>query len=317
MIRRLGLALRIVVIFLPGIARAQTTGLSVLPVIAEFESSGNPTAQNPSSSASGLYGDTNSTWAEALSLCGCGTTDEYPTAASAPPSVQTAANAALIDSVGLQPWLCAGCDVPLAAAIQADGRASAFDTADLSADPATYAALDTSSGLAAYLAADSGTATAGGGGLTVSTTDPGTGATGTVGTGTLASAAAASGATAQTATGNAQNPFTYLWNEYATGIAQPLQMEVAQLQTVAAPYLTILLTLMLIAMGTATNVGRMQADAFLYRAIRMSVVVAFTAVGSTYYQQYVIDLFGSLPTVFSNGILGANSTNPAAGFDIV
>jgi type IV secretion system protein VirB6 len=164
---------------------------------------------------------------------------------------------------------------------------------------------------AAAEAAEGGTATAGGDGLTVSTSDAGTG------NGTLASAAAASGATSQTASGSTANPFTYLWNQYTSGIAQPLQQEVTQVETVAAPYLDILLILMLIAMGTATYVGRMRAEDFLYRAIRMSVVVAFTAVGSAYYQQYVIDLFGALPTVLSNGILGANSTSPAAGFDIV
>ena len=299
-------------------ARAQTTGLNPLALIAQYESSDNPTAQSTTSTASGLFGDITSTWAEALSLCGCGTTDQYPTAATAPASVQIAANAALIDQDGLSPWLCSGCDAPLAAAIAADGGLSAFDL-NLSTNPADYVSADDPGGLAAYFA-DNGstTLTAGGGGLTVSTSDTaGTGTSTTAGSGTIASAAAANGITGSAVSGSSFNPFTYLWTQYSSAIAQPLASERAAVQTmIEGPLLALLsLSVMLMALGAYT--GRFLMPDFFNRLLRISAVVALTSVGSTYYNEYVVQFFGGLPTWFSNNILGAVSNNPAAGFDIV
>lgn len=158
--------------------------LNPLNFIIPFESSGNPTAQNPTpgSTASGLLGDVNSTWANSLALCNCGTTAQYPTAASAPPSVQLAANAALFNSQGFGPWTCAGCDPALTAALAADGGSAAFlQPGQLSTDPATYAAADTPAGLQAFLA---NAGTTGGGplpdGSTVVGATPGTTATITI-----------------------------------------------------------------------------------------------------------------------------------------
>jgi hypothetical protein len=133
--------------------------------------------------------------------------------------------------------------------------------------------------------------------------------------GSLAAAAEASGATASAET--AFNPFTDLWTQYNASIATPLQSEVSEIQTMIQPYVLVLVILMLISLGITTFAGRMAASDLFYRALRIAVVVPFTAAGSTWYQDYVINLFKSLPTTFSNGIIGTTSSNPAAGFDIV
>lgn len=78
---------------------------SGLSAIAQTESSGNPTAVNPTSGASGLYGFLNSTWQSIAPQAGVDTS-QYPTAASAPASVQT--SVAAITPVSN--WTCTGCN---------------------------------------------------------------------------------------------------------------------------------------------------------------------------------------------------------------
>lgn len=165
--RGLGSLLLFPVILLPSLARAQ---INPIDLIIQDESSGNPTAQSTTSTASGLFGDTNSTWAEALQLCGCGTTADYPIAATAPASVQIAANDALINQDGLSDWLCAGCDPAFAAQVAADGGASAFQTSGLDTNPADFASADTAAGLAALLGGSPTTTTPTGSGTTPATT---------------------------------------------------------------------------------------------------------------------------------------------------
>ena len=297
---------------MPGIALAQTATPSILALIAQYESSDNPTAQSSTSSASGLYGDINSIWAEALADCGCGSTAEYPTAASAPASVQTAANAALIDQNGLSDWLCAGCDAPLAAAIAADDGVSAFDL-NLSTNPADYASLDTADGFADFFGGDdSTTATAGGGGLTVSTSDTGTGTTTATTDGTIASAAAAGGVTA---TGNHLLPYSWLWSEYQTAIAVPIQSAIGQVETMVSAPLQAILSLSVMMFGVAVGMGRLRIDDLTHRFVRIAVVVAATGIGSVYYQEYVVNFFNGLPNWFATSITGATVANPGSLFD--
>jgi hypothetical protein len=78
---------------------------SGLAAIAQTESSGNPTAVNPSSGASGLYGFLDSTWRSIAPQAGVDVS-LYPTAASAPPSVQT--SVAAISPISN--WTCPGCN---------------------------------------------------------------------------------------------------------------------------------------------------------------------------------------------------------------
>jgi TrbL/VirB6 plasmid conjugal transfer protein len=278
--------------------------INPLALIAQYESGDNPTAQSPNSSASGLFGDLSSTWAQALTYCGCGTPSQYPTAASAPASIQIAANAALIDQEGLAPWLCSGCDAPFAAAVTADGGSSAFLTSGLSIDPTTYVAADNS--VAAYFAAA-------GGGTTV--TEDGTPVLGGSTTGTIGAAATAAGVTGTA--GSAFSPFSYLWNQYSAGIAQPFNNAIGTIQSTVAPYVGLLLVLMIIALGVGMWRGLVGTDVMLNRILRIAAVVALTGIGSTWYQDYVVNLFTGLPVTFSNALLGGQSTNPAAGFDAV
>src|ERR1700761_6616480 len=121
--------LALIIVMMPVVARAQAINPDSL--IIQNESTGNPTAQSQSSSASGLFGDITSTWQQALADCNCGTTSQYPTAASAPANIQIAANNALINQVGLSPWLCDGCDPKFAAQVAAAGGPSAFQTSGL------------------------------------------------------------------------------------------------------------------------------------------------------------------------------------------
>lgn len=155
MIRKILLGAFILLSFTSAV-RAQQ---SILPLIIQFESSGIPTAVNntPGSTASGLFGNINSTWADALRFCGsaCGTTAQFPTAASAPASIQLAANSALINHNGLSDWTCGGCDPALVRALNAAGGPSAFQISGLSTDPATFAAADQN--LSGFLAGLSGT----------------------------------------------------------------------------------------------------------------------------------------------------------------
>lgn len=73
-----------------------------LAPIYQRESGMNPRAQNPTSTASGLGQDINSTWAEAMRGLGYG--GQYPTAKSAPVGVQNAANIWLQAKYGNKPW---------------------------------------------------------------------------------------------------------------------------------------------------------------------------------------------------------------------
>ncbi|MBV8893311.1 MAG: transglycosylase SLT domain-containing protein, partial [Acidobacteria bacterium] len=170
------------------------------------------------------------------------------------------------------------------------------------ANPADYGPV-----FAAAETADGGTATAGGGGLTISTSD----------TGTIASAAAAAGVTAGSVSGSAFNPFSYLWSNYDNAIAGPLASELAAVQAmIQAPLLAILsLSVMVMAIGAYS--GRIVVVDFFNRLLRIAAVVGFCGVGSQLYGLYVVQLFGSLPVWFSSHILGATSANPAAGFDAV
>lgn len=141
----------------PGQVRAAGTQ-NAAALIAHYESSGCVNNHNPlpGSTASGCYGFTNGTWAEYAPQAGV-SLQQYPTAASAPPSVQTAVFYKDFNQHGFSDWTCAGCDPAATAAIQAAGGTSAF--AQGSANPADYTALNTTSGLQSYFA-NAGTTTA-------------------------------------------------------------------------------------------------------------------------------------------------------------
>lgn len=72
---------------------------ALLTLIEHRESGGNPTAQNPTSSASGLYQFILGTWQSFARLAGVDLT-QYPTAKSATPEVQDAVALLLLREVG-------------------------------------------------------------------------------------------------------------------------------------------------------------------------------------------------------------------------
>jgi hypothetical protein len=83
---------------------AQFSSLSDL--VKNYESGGNYTAKNPGSSASGAYQFTDSTWRQYAGSIA----NTYPTAASAPPSVQDAVFTTAVNKNGLGDWTCPGCN---------------------------------------------------------------------------------------------------------------------------------------------------------------------------------------------------------------
>ena len=122
--------------------------LNPLVAIAGPESSNGANLYNPASSATGIWQDLQGTWASTLPNIGV-SPSLYPTAASAPASVQAAANAYLYNTQGFAPW--APYDPTLASNIAAAGGASAYAApGTLSTNPADYASLDQPGGLANF-----------------------------------------------------------------------------------------------------------------------------------------------------------------------
>jgi type IV secretion system protein TrbL len=169
-------ALLVPVFVLLGIGAAHAAGLDPLTAIAGPESSYGQTLYNPTSSATGIFQDITPTWDQAITAIGY-SPSQYPSAASAPASIQFAANAWIYNTQGgFNSWTIG--DPTLAANIQAAGGSSAFAApGTLSTNPATYAGLDQSGGLQAYFAnAATGTQIANnsGGGTATVTTPTGT-----------------------------------------------------------------------------------------------------------------------------------------------
>lgn len=263
--------------------------LDPLTMIAGPESSYGTNLQNPTSTASGVWQDINSTWTSGLSAIG-GNPAQYPTAISAPASVQAAVNAYEYNTYGFQPWTIG--DPTLAADIAAAGGPSAFAApGTLSTNPATYASLDQPGGLAAYFASN--------------------GATVPAGAGTPAQTTTAS------FTGQTFAPFTWLYTQYTGTIQNSLNNAVAQLQTTAAGPVSGLLVLLVMVLGFATMWGRMPVSAFFNRLVRVAIVVALIAPGAVWYQTYVVGLFTGLPQWLASSLTGVATTSAAGVFDQV
>jgi hypothetical protein len=276
---------------------ALAAGINPLPLIAHYESGGNPTIPNGSlgSSASGLYQMVNGTWAEALQDCGCGTTAQYPSAMSAPASLQTAAAAALVNANGLGDWTCPGCDAPFANAVNAAGGVGAFQTSGLSTNPADYAALDSASGLATFMA-----------GNTQSANTPVAAAP----AGTTAAPAVTAGATAST-------PFSWVWTQYQSVVATPISNDInAVLQAVAQP-LGLLLVLSLAIVGCLIAVGVNTFNHLWRKFFKILVVLALIGTANVYQSDFVAAAT-SLPIWLSQAVgTSGSAAGPAGSFDNV
>src|SRR5277367_2422406 len=278
-------------------ALAQQSGLiNPLGFIAYYESTYDPTAQSSSTSASGLFQDVTATWTQALTDCGtCGTISQYPTAASAPPSVQIAANAALINTQGLSAWLCNGCNPQFASLVAQAGGASGFATSGLSTNPNDY--LGANANPSAYLAANNfvpGTV-AQANGLLPPTVGGGNGITVTAANGNASIGSAATAAGVTGAASNAFNPFSWTYTNYQTSISTPISNQITSVLNMVAPFLLSLLALTMMVLGVAGFFGRFPADMIFYRLIRIAFVVPLVTLGSGWYQNYVVGMFDSLP----------------------
>ncbi|MGA8756352.1 MAG: type IV secretion system protein [Stellaceae bacterium] len=280
-------------------AAAQTGGgMNPLAIIAQYESSNGTQLQNPQSTASGIWQDVNGTWAQALSLCSCGSAAQYPTAISAPASVQAAANAALYNSQGFAPW---SSNTALLAAINAAGGNSAFAAPGaLSSSIASYAGLNTQS-VASYFSTN-GVATAGGNGLTVST-----------------STSAGTAATVSSTPGTLNSSFTWMWNNTIGTVQTALSGLIGVTQQMVQDYLTPFLCLGVLVLGYRLFVGRDSYSSLMTFVVRVSIVVALTAVGSTFYQTYITQSVVGLPGWWQSYISGTATaaTTPVSLLDAV
>jgi hypothetical protein len=296
---------------LAGPAFAQAAALNPAALIAQYESSGNPTAQSSKSTASGLYGFVNGTWATYAPQAGV-SLQQYPTAASAPASVQTAVFYADFNNNGFNDWTCPGCDPAATAAIQAAGGAGAF--AQGSTNPADYASLNTAAGLQAYFAGNGtgtgATATTGMPGLSVATVDPSMpGAP----TGTLPPVTSAPGALSL--------PFTWVYNQVIAVTQQEVSGDIGAAQVMVNHFLLPLAVLSLVVLLLRMLFGRYLIGHAAAWVAKLALVVPLVAAGSTLYTQFVVQPVFGLPQWWAQYVVptGGQFTpaSPAAIFDQV
>jgi type IV secretion system protein VirB6 len=268
--------------------------LSPFALIAQYESSFGTNLQNPVSSASGLFGFTNSTWQADLAAIG-GNTALYPSAASAPDSIQFAVAAYALNTTGFADWTCSGCDPALTAALAADGGPAAFDLTGLSTDPASYANLDTPGALAAYFQGAGGGSGGGDGSTLTETPGPPAGA--------VASPSALS--------------FEWVYDKVINGIIGQIDTSIQLVEGLVSGPATTILALAIAIMGMMTMMGNMDMAVFLSFAIRAAVVMAFIQVGNTFYSQWVENLVLAIPPYFANAFStsGGIGVSPAQLFD--
>lgn len=244
----------------------------------------------------------NSTWAEALGLCGsaCGTTTQYPNARSAPASVQTAAFNALVNQNGLSDYTCPGCDPALVNAINGAGGLSAFQLSGLSTDPAQFAALDT---------ADAGTPLSN----LLSTTADGTPMTTTVSPdGTVVIATPGSSATVSTLS----NFFEWLDAQITTTIDQVTDALISQIQGALDGIVPALAVIAAFALALTYWDGHISLRTLIFFLLSLGVVASATS-SNGLYQQWVIFPAENLPTWWEGVFTNISNTAPAALFDNV
>lgn len=265
--------------------------LNPLTAIAGPESSFGQNLQNPGSSASGIYGVINGTWQANLKAIG-GDPAQYPTAKSAPASVQSAVVAYDYNQNGFKDWLCAGCDAVFTQEVaNAGGPAAYAPPGSLSINPADYASLDAPGGLQAFFTNNSGGSF--------------------VGAAPISQAAAGDSSPNASPTGK---PFSYAYTLLVTGSAQGISTNIQNVQNLVHPWLSSALALSIMVIAIATMLGKVSINTLFSHVIRVSLVVAFVAPGSAFYTNYVISPVIGLPSYLSSGF-GVPNVGPAAVFD--
>ncbi len=268
-------------------------------LVAFFESSNGTNLQNSSSSASGNFGIINSTWRSALSAIG-GDPSKYPTAISAPNSVQFAVEAQLLRTHGFGDYTCAGCDAALTAQLAATGGPAAYNLGNLSTNPADYSSVDTAAGLQTYFQSN--------GASTVTSTGPGGD------TLTFPTLSTPGSSVVSVTTGASFNPFTWIWNTYQTGVQSTLSGMIGTIEGQASGPIGSLLVLDVAILGVLLIYHISSFANFSSKLFRAGVVVA--ALGSTnLFQIWIVDPFTSFPNWIGAG-LGLPAKG-AAAFDAV
>jgi hypothetical protein len=308
-----------------GVAFAQTTSLNPITAIIGPESSNCTNMYNSGSSATGCGQMLQGTWNQIAPQIGVSTA-QYPTMASAPLSYQFAATAALYNQQGFGPW--APYDPKLAANIAANGGASAYaQPGTLSTNPADYASLDQPGGLQNYLNSNGAAVASNSNGL-VGVPSYATG---------LPTTTAQPQISVNNRPGQLSRPYTWLYNDLITSSQQTITNEIQGMQQMVSGDLIPLLTLALMALAIRFMVARyVSIDRFSEFLITMAFVIPFVAVGSSWYQQYVVSPVLGLPTFFqqytaagslsvpggsvttpagTSTVAGVSLTSPAAGFD--
>jgi type IV secretion system protein VirB6 len=296
--RALFLTIIIARVLLQHIVSAQ---INPLPAISQFESSGGTNTSCSATGACGIFQDVSGTWQTALGLIGVDPS-LYPNANSAPASIQLAANAALINADGLQPWLCANCDPPFAAYVASHGGPGAFQTSGLDTNPADYSTFDGSpAALSAFLnGSDNGTVagdpTGGGGGDTLTVAN----------TNSPPAVAAAQSALL----------FENIYDSIINGIIGQIDTSIQTVEQIASGPATALLALAIAVMGIMTMLGNMDMAYFLGFAIRAAIVMAFVQVGNTFYSNWVENFVLSIPPYFAQAFSTTGTGgSPAQLFD--
>lgn len=272
------------------------TNLSPLGLIAEFESANGAQLQNTASTASGDWQMVNATWQEALTAVG-GNPAQYPTAISAPVSLQAQAAAYEFNTYGWAPW---SSNAKLMAAVQAAGGTSAFASpGTLATDNASYAALDSGTDPLSFF----GGPTGGGSGITVTATG-----TGSTGSGSTAPASASSGAF---------EPYSWVWNSYQTTVQSTLTNDTGYVLQMAAQPLGMFLVLDMAIVGVLIAVGMNNLNNLWRRFFKILVVLGLIGAANVYQSDFVA-VVTSLPTWLGQGLgLPGLSSSPAGNFDQV
>jgi type IV secretion system protein VirB6 len=282
---------------------AAAQAINPLTVISQFESSGGTNTSCSATGACGIFQDVGSTWRQALGMIGIDPS-LYPTANDAPASVQLAANAALINADGLQPWTCPGCDAPFAAYVASHGGPGAFQTSGLDTNPTDYSTFDSSpAALSAFLNGSDNGSVAG---------DPTGGGVGGGDTLTVANT------NSPPAVAAAQSAllFENIYDSIINGIIGQIDTSIQTVEQIASGPATALLALAIAIMGIMTMLGNMDMAYFLGFAIRAAIVMAFVQVGNTFYSNWVENFVLSIPPYFAQAFSTTGTGgSPAQLFD--
>lgn len=299
---RIALAVAAVLALAVPIAAYAQAAIDPAAVVARYESSGCVNNQNTRSTASGCFGFTNSTWTQYAPQAGV-SLSQCPTAASCPVSSQFAVFAADVNSHGLSDWTCPGCDAGVSNAVNSGQLpASGYN---LSTNPQDYAALDNQQNLQAYFAGGSGVV-APAGSLTASqSVNP---------TSTTATAAAP---TSATFSGSTLQPFSWLWNQYQSAVATPIQNQINYVQQQAAGQIDGLAILILIIAGYLLFYGNLSMREAWSKMLRFLFVLPLVTDPGVY-NAWVVEPVNGIVTWLAQGLgVTGGASGPASLFDNV